>query len=71
MFFAFGEPGAIIAIAIHMLPYALTTLYFNAKKGLNNYWLEFLVLGFWPIGWVVGVLVEKLVALAAGASHLA
>jgi O-antigen/teichoic acid export membrane protein len=55
MYAIFGEPGAILAISIHMLPFALVSLYLNKKKGLNNYRLEFLVLGFWPVGWLLGI----------------
>jgi O-antigen/teichoic acid export membrane protein len=60
LFFSFGLPGAIVAIAIHMLPVGLTTIYLNSKVRLNNFRLEIVVLAFWPIGWGVGVLFLKL-----------
>lgn len=70
LFLFFGLPGAIVAIAIHMIPFGLTTIYLNSRLGLNNFRLEAVVLAFWPIGWAAGVLLLKLGAalraIAAG-----
>lgn len=62
LFYAFGIPGAIIGIAVHMLPASLCTFYFNHRHGLNNLRIELAALVLWPLGWLAG---SGFVALAA------
>lgn len=52
--FFFGVQGAVLGVAVHMLPTCLLMLYFNRKHHLNNARLEFAVLGAWLIGWLIG-----------------
>lgn len=53
-FYFFGEQGAIVAIAFHMVPVVFWIFHFNSKYALNNPRLEIVVLGSWPIGWLAG-----------------
>jgi O-antigen/teichoic acid export membrane protein len=54
LFYAFGVEGAILGIAFHQLPTLPWVFWFNRRHGLNNFRLELLVLGLWPLGWLVG-----------------
>jgi len=54
LFFAFGAPGAIGGIAVHMLPASLLSLFFNRRHGLNSLRVEAAALVLWPLGWLAG-----------------
>ena len=53
-FYVFGLHAAIVAIAFIMAPSTLLIFWFNQKQGFNNFLLEIVTLGVWPIGWFVG-----------------
>jgi O-antigen/teichoic acid export membrane protein len=55
LFYAFGIFGAILGIAVHMMPAVLFVFWFNRPYGLNNIRLELTVLGMWPLGWLFGI----------------
>ena len=61
LFYIFDLRGAVIGIALHMLPVALWTFYFGRKHHLNNLSLELAVLFVWLLGWLIGSAVERLV----------
>jgi len=63
LFYLEGQQGAIFAIAFHMAPVAIVTFYLNSLHRLNNLKLEFFVLGFWPVGWLIGTGVLKVVTI--------
>jgi O-antigen/teichoic acid export membrane protein len=60
LFYLKGPQGTVYAIAFHMVPVVMLTFYFNAQHRLNDIRLELAVLGFWPIGWIVGGCILKL-----------
>jgi len=62
-FYLGGEEGAVLAIALHMVPVAAITLYLNSLHKLNNFKLELFVLCFWPAGWAAGIGIDRAVAL--------
>jgi O-antigen/teichoic acid export membrane protein len=51
---SFGVQGAILGIAFHAMPAWLYVFWLNRGHGLNNVYLDFAVLGAWPIGWLAG-----------------
>jgi O-antigen/teichoic acid export membrane protein len=61
LFYAFGISGAVLGIAFHMLPSTLWVFYFNRRHKLNNVLLEITVLGFWLLGWLLGISVIAIV----------
>jgi O-antigen/teichoic acid export membrane protein len=54
MFHLFGSDGAILGIAVYLLPTVPLIFWLNQKHGLNNFRFEILMLGMWPIGWLAG-----------------
>jgi O-antigen/teichoic acid export membrane protein len=66
LFYLDGQQGTIFAIAFHMVPVVVLTFYLNSFHRLNNVKLEFVVLGFWPIGWLMGNVALKAAAVAKG-----
>jgi O-antigen/teichoic acid export membrane protein len=54
MFYIFGLRGAILGVALYLLPAVFLIFWFNQKHGLNNLRLEVVTLGMWPFGWLAG-----------------
>ena len=54
LFYVFGLEGAILGIACHMAPSTFWLLFFNRRRGIQNISLEILVLVAWPVGWLAG-----------------
>jgi O-antigen/teichoic acid export membrane protein len=54
LFHLFGEQGAILGMAFYLLPTVPLIFWFNRRYGLNNFGVELLTLGMWPVGWFVG-----------------
>ena len=54
MFYLFDVRGAVLGIALYLLPTVPLVFWFNQKHGLNNLWLEVGILAMWPLGWLVG-----------------
>jgi O-antigen/teichoic acid export membrane protein len=54
MFYFFGIRGAILGVALYLLPTVPLIYWFNHKHGLNNFRLEVGVLAMWPLGWLAG-----------------
>jgi O-antigen/teichoic acid export membrane protein len=54
MYHLYGVQGAIAGISFCLLPTLPLVFWFNRKLRLNNFWLEFLMLGMWPVGWCAG-----------------
>ncbi|MCP3442039.1 oligosaccharide flippase family protein [Bradyrhizobium sp. CCGUVB14] len=52
--FLFGIQGAVLGVAVHMLPSCLLMFYFNGRHNLNSARLEFVVLSAWLVGWLIG-----------------
>jgi O-antigen/teichoic acid export membrane protein len=52
--FFFGETGAIVGMAIYLLPTVPLILWLNHELRLNRFRFELLVLIAWPIGWFLG-----------------
>jgi O-antigen/teichoic acid export membrane protein len=50
----FAVNGAILGMAVYLLPTVPLIFWFNHRHGLNNGWFEILILGLWPVGWIVG-----------------
>jgi O-antigen/teichoic acid export membrane protein len=61
LFYGFGIPGAVIGIAIHMLPSTAWVFYFNRRHGLNDLRIEAAAIGFWALGWLLGHAAVKIV----------
>jgi O-antigen/teichoic acid export membrane protein len=53
-FHLFGEQGAVLGMALYLLPTVPLIFWLNRKHALNNFGVELLNLGMWPIGWLVG-----------------
>jgi O-antigen/teichoic acid export membrane protein len=49
-----GLTGGLLAIAMRELPTVPLILWLAGKHGLNRWKLEFAMLFFWPVGWVIG-----------------
>lgn len=56
LYWFFGISGAILGIAIHMIPTTACIFVFNQRFGLNRPATELALLMCWPIGWTVGSL---------------
>src|ERR1700731_4808955 len=54
LFHLFGEQGAVLGMALYLLPTVPLIFWFNQRHGLNNFGVELLNLGMWPVGWLVG-----------------
>jgi O-antigen/teichoic acid export membrane protein len=54
LFYAFGVPGAILGIALHLAPTVSFVFWLNRKHGLNDVGVELAAIGMWPIGWLMG-----------------
>jgi O-antigen/teichoic acid export membrane protein len=54
MFYSFGAQGAILGMATYLLPTVPLIFWLNHKHRLNDFRFEILMLGMWPIGWLVG-----------------
>jgi O-antigen/teichoic acid export membrane protein len=54
LYYMLGVEGAILGIAFHRMPTLLWVFWFNRRYRLNNFGLEFVVLGVWPLGWIAG-----------------
>jgi O-antigen/teichoic acid export membrane protein len=61
LFYTFGIEGAIMGIALHQFPSALLVFWFNRRYGLNNFYQELVLLSGWPVGWLSGHIVIKVV----------
>jgi O-antigen/teichoic acid export membrane protein len=55
LYFLFGVNGAIVGIAIHLLPVTIVIFLINQKWHLNNFVNEALLLLAWPLGWFFGL----------------
>jgi O-antigen/teichoic acid export membrane protein len=53
-YYLFGPTGAIVGVAIHMLPSVIATLWLSTRVGASNPILEIALLGIWPLGWAIG-----------------
>ena len=54
MFHFFGPDGAILGMAIYLIPAVPLIFWFNHRHRLNNLKFELLMLGMWPVGWLAG-----------------
>jgi O-antigen/teichoic acid export membrane protein len=54
LFHLFGEQGAILGMAFYLLPTVPLIFWLNRRHGLNNFGVELLNLGMWPVGWLAG-----------------
>ncbi len=63
MFYLFDVRGAVLGIALYLLPTVPLVFWFNQKHGLNNLWLEVGILVMWPLGWLVGKLFLNVLSL--------
>jgi O-antigen/teichoic acid export membrane protein len=50
---AFGLTGALVAVAIQMVPTLPLTFWYNRRHGLNDFRFEVVVLLAWPAGYLV------------------
>ncbi len=57
LFYFLGLEGAVLGMAIYLLPTVPLMFWLNHKYRLNNFGFECLVLGTWPAGWLTGKLV--------------
>lgn len=64
MFYLFGPQGAILGMAVYLLPTVPLIFWLNQSHGLNNFRFEFLILGTWPVGWLAGTIAASALALA-------
>ena len=64
LFYLFGPQGAVLGIAIYLLPTVPLIIWFNHKHGLNNFRFEVVILGLWPVGWLTGHAGMMLLAIA-------
>jgi O-antigen/teichoic acid export membrane protein len=68
LYHSFGVQGAILGIAFHAMPAWLYVFWLNRRHELNNFYLDFAVLGAWPIGWLAGsgiiVALHSLISIA-------
>jgi O-antigen/teichoic acid export membrane protein len=64
MFYLFGTQGAILGMAVFLLPTVPLIFWLNQSHGLNNFRFEFLILGMWPVGWLAGTITASALALA-------
>jgi O-antigen/teichoic acid export membrane protein len=63
LFYTFGIHGAILGIALHMIPAVLLVFWFNRRYRLNNIRLELTILCVWPLGWLSGIALVMIVDL--------
>lgn len=49
-----GVQGAILGVALHMLPSSICIFLINRRFNLNAFYLEIVLLVAWPIGWLIG-----------------
>ena len=54
LFHLYGEQGAVLGMSLYLLPTVPLIFWLNRKHGLNNFGVELLNLGLWPVGWLVG-----------------
>ena len=59
-----GSQGAILGIAIYLLPTVPLVFWLNRRHGLNNFRFELLILAMWPVGWLAGTITASVLALA-------
>lgn len=63
LYWFFGVSGAILGIAIHMLPTTACIFALNQRFGLNRLATELALLMCWPVGWTVGKLASHLLPI--------
>jgi O-antigen/teichoic acid export membrane protein len=63
MFYLFGTQGAILGVAIYLLPTVPLIFCFNQRHGLNSLLFELLILGVWPVGWLAGKIAVAVLTL--------
>jgi O-antigen/teichoic acid export membrane protein len=54
MFYALGPDGAILGMALYLLPTVPLIFWLNHRHGLNNFKFEILMIALWPVGWLAG-----------------
>ncbi|WP_024516264.1 oligosaccharide flippase family protein [Bradyrhizobium sp. Tv2a-2] len=54
LYWLFGLNGAIIGIAVHMLPCAIYIAWTSKAFGLYRWFSELWTLALWPLGWLIG-----------------
>ena len=63
MYHFFGSQGAILGMAIYLLPTVPLIFWLNQSHRLNNFRFELLVLTMWPVGWLAGTITASVLAL--------
>jgi O-antigen/teichoic acid export membrane protein len=63
LYWVFGTSGAILGIAIYLLPQTACIFAFNQRFRLNRARTELALLTCWPMGWTIGFLASYLIKL--------
>jgi hypothetical protein len=63
LYWFFGVSGAVLGIAVYLLPTTVCIFIFNQRFGLNRLRTEFALLACWPIGWTIGFLASYLISI--------
>jgi O-antigen/teichoic acid export membrane protein len=54
MFHVLGSDGAILGMALYLVPTIPVVFWLNHRHGLNDFKFEVLMLAIWPAGWLAG-----------------
>jgi O-antigen/teichoic acid export membrane protein len=55
-YYFYGVSGAILGLALHMVPCSVFIFFINRRLRLNTLRFEFIILCAWAVGWLVGFL---------------
>jgi O-antigen/teichoic acid export membrane protein len=66
LYYLFGPTGAILGVVLHLAPTVPLIFWLNRPHALNNFKFEVLILGLWPVGWLVGSFAAAALALIRG-----
>jgi O-antigen/teichoic acid export membrane protein len=62
-FYLFGPTGAILGVVLHLAPTIPLIFWLNRSHALNDFKFEALMLGLWPVGWLVGSVAAYVISL--------
>jgi O-antigen/teichoic acid export membrane protein len=63
LYYLFGSTGAILGIVLHLAPTVPLIFWLNRSHALNDFKFEALMLGLWPVGWLVGSVATYIIEL--------
>jgi O-antigen/teichoic acid export membrane protein len=63
LYYLLGPTGAILGVVLYQAPTVPLIFCLNRSHALNNFKFEVLMLGLWPVGWLVGSVAASVISL--------